>query len=431
MIDLEEFLRSIADNDGKNGISLFLFHTVMFAASAFVDISHIQNEGYASRNEARHTLFRRAKVLLDVGFEEDPLVTIQAILLMVHWNDIPRAEKDAVHWIGVSLSLAMSVGLHINPDPSTVTVSKQRVWRRTWWCVYNHCQLISEKLLSALHMHEDREGESGLEMPMIDLNDFEFHVYSPEAQSTVNECDILQNMEYQKMQAVFFIQKVKLCRLSSFSTISNRIKKMVRGEAIQDLEKYFTTGTVPHGADALQKWLFQLPDTAKPHYPLGLIPSEMKKSTYLHRAWLRLIYLGSIYATYCDGSHPMGEAFEELATSPSPHLPKQCLLDMMDLFDEIGSLGLSEQLPCLATPFAVLVLTFHRHLLENDMQSGKDVVSRSVHKCWNLIKQLQESSDLALRIIQAVENPTSGLWERLLPGQVSYKNQSQASINTP
>lgn len=62
VLDLDVFLRIIAENDGSNSISLLLFHAVMFVASAFVDISHIHNEGYTSRKEARSTFFRRVKV---------------------------------------------------------------------------------------------------------------------------------------------------------------------------------------------------------------------------------------------------------------------------------------------------------------------------------------------------------------------------------
>lgn len=64
VLDLERFLYAIAKNDGRTRIGLLLFHAVMFAASAFVDISHIQNEGYMSRKTARDVLFRRVKVHL-------------------------------------------------------------------------------------------------------------------------------------------------------------------------------------------------------------------------------------------------------------------------------------------------------------------------------------------------------------------------------
>lgn len=62
VLDLDLFLRAIADNDGTNPISLLLFHAVMFAGVAFVDTSHIHQEGYTTREAAREILFQRAKV---------------------------------------------------------------------------------------------------------------------------------------------------------------------------------------------------------------------------------------------------------------------------------------------------------------------------------------------------------------------------------
>ena len=62
VLDLDNFLCVIAKNDGQNSISPLLYHVVMFAACAFVDISHIHHEGYTSRRVARHVMFRRLKV---------------------------------------------------------------------------------------------------------------------------------------------------------------------------------------------------------------------------------------------------------------------------------------------------------------------------------------------------------------------------------
>lgn len=62
VLDLDLFLRAIADNNGTNPISLLLFHAVMFAGAAFVDMSHIHQEGYTTREAARRILFQRAKV---------------------------------------------------------------------------------------------------------------------------------------------------------------------------------------------------------------------------------------------------------------------------------------------------------------------------------------------------------------------------------
>lgn len=62
LLDLEEFLRTLARNDGTHHVSLLLFQAVMFAGTAFVDLHHLLNAGYSNRKEARKVFFQRARV---------------------------------------------------------------------------------------------------------------------------------------------------------------------------------------------------------------------------------------------------------------------------------------------------------------------------------------------------------------------------------
>lgn len=62
LLDLHEFLCSVAENDPDANISLLLFQAVMFAGTAFVDLEHLQAAGFATRREARKAFFMRARV---------------------------------------------------------------------------------------------------------------------------------------------------------------------------------------------------------------------------------------------------------------------------------------------------------------------------------------------------------------------------------
>jgi len=62
LIDLEDFLQSIECNDSSNQISLMLFHAVMFAASAYIDMPLLNAEGYATRKSIRKIFFQKVKV---------------------------------------------------------------------------------------------------------------------------------------------------------------------------------------------------------------------------------------------------------------------------------------------------------------------------------------------------------------------------------
>lgn len=63
LLDLHDFLTVIDRSDGSNGkVSLILFQAVMFAGSAFVDMSHLRSAGYATRKEARKDFFQKTRV---------------------------------------------------------------------------------------------------------------------------------------------------------------------------------------------------------------------------------------------------------------------------------------------------------------------------------------------------------------------------------
>lgn len=63
LLDLQDFVSIVDQTDESVGrISLILFQAVMFAGSAFVDMSHLRKAGYSTRKEARKDFFQKARV---------------------------------------------------------------------------------------------------------------------------------------------------------------------------------------------------------------------------------------------------------------------------------------------------------------------------------------------------------------------------------
>lgn len=62
LLDLNGFLEAIECDGSTSRVSLLLLQAVMFAGSAFVDVSYLRAAGYDSRKLARKELFRRTKV---------------------------------------------------------------------------------------------------------------------------------------------------------------------------------------------------------------------------------------------------------------------------------------------------------------------------------------------------------------------------------
>lgn len=63
LMDLHSFLAIVNRYDGLEGqISLFLYHAVMFSATAFVDMRHLREAGYSTRKAARKAFFQKTRV---------------------------------------------------------------------------------------------------------------------------------------------------------------------------------------------------------------------------------------------------------------------------------------------------------------------------------------------------------------------------------
>lgn len=69
LLELHQFLNIINSRDGFSGqVSLFLYQSVMFVATAFVGGKHLKEAGYSSRKAARRDFFHRTRVTNDPSF---------------------------------------------------------------------------------------------------------------------------------------------------------------------------------------------------------------------------------------------------------------------------------------------------------------------------------------------------------------------------
>lgn len=62
VLNLQEFLRCVAENDPNGNVSVLLFQAVMFVGTAFVDLKRLQAAGYSTRQSARNAFFTRLRV---------------------------------------------------------------------------------------------------------------------------------------------------------------------------------------------------------------------------------------------------------------------------------------------------------------------------------------------------------------------------------
>ena len=63
-IDLEDFFGAIDGNEASSKISLIVFQAILFSATAFVDLSYLQEAEYGDRRAARSDYYQKVKVNL-------------------------------------------------------------------------------------------------------------------------------------------------------------------------------------------------------------------------------------------------------------------------------------------------------------------------------------------------------------------------------
>ena len=343
-------------------------------------------------------------------WEDDRLTTVKALILLMYWEDIPGNGINQGDWMHWCLSLAKSIGLHREPDENIMTLRERQIWRRTWWSLYNLMSVTAEGVMSA---EEDCTNPAGSDMGMVKLSDFPFRLLPSQARAAVVDFDILYTIESQKSHAILFIEKTRLCRLSRISHVSKWVSNVVSGADTAGSNLFATTSSqLQEETGDLQQWLDRLPSAARSQYPFSLTLTERERSMCLHRMWLRVLHLGACYAACCG---------ERAASNTTGGKMDEYLLQMADLFDEIDSLGLSEQLPCACTPLIALVLAYHWRLVETGTPDSQKSGARVIHRCWNVMQKLQESSDLATCMIALVrEGQDTNVWERLSSAMISF-----------
>ncbi|KAH8800252.1 fungal-specific transcription factor domain-containing protein [Xylogone sp. PMI_703] len=159
-------------------------------------------------DQALKIFFQKAKCLYDLDCEPDRVSVIQALLLMTFWFDTPTDQKDAWHWMGISLSFANSIGLNRNPEGSTMDPKRHRLWKRLWWSCF-----MRDRLIAIALQKPSRITDEDFDVPMLSLDDFDIRNLQPETARLLGHCAGLYDINLQTKIAILCIETAKLCRV--------------------------------------------------------------------------------------------------------------------------------------------------------------------------------------------------------------------------
>lgn len=200
IFDLGNFLSTVDGTSGST-ISLVLFQAVMFAGSTFVDLAHLQHEGFQSLKDARKILFGRVKLLYEMDVESNPMTMIQVLLLMTYWYGQQNDTKGRFYWLRTAWSLAMDIGLdrhqQFSNDPD-----RQRMSQKLWCCC-----LIRDKLLSITERRQSANHSNDWPFPFPHIRDFDDAALT----QALNKFYMSGRGVEAPSLGQLFAQKVKLC----------------------------------------------------------------------------------------------------------------------------------------------------------------------------------------------------------------------------
>ncbi|KAG0650901.1 Acetamidase regulatory [Hyphodiscus hymeniophilus] len=190
IVDEIEFRTRYADPE--NPPPLLLLQSVLLAGAHVSQHPKIAE----SRSLVKMALFRRAKALFDMHFENDRMNLVQSALLFTwHFEGPDDVSSNAYYWVGIACRVAFGLGMHRDLGPSSSTrmpLGDTRIYRRIWWT------LVQVDILASLHHGRP---------PMIDPDDFD--------QTPLNADDFIEYCGHrnQNININYCIQNSSLCTI--------------------------------------------------------------------------------------------------------------------------------------------------------------------------------------------------------------------------
>lgn len=447
LLELQDFLGAIQKNDGSSIISLLLFQAVMFAATAYIDMRYLTAQGYESRKAARKAFFQRIKLLYDFDYEIDRVVVVQSVLLMTYWYESPDDPKDVWHWLGVAISLARTIGLNCNTSSSPLSLQKQRLWKRIWWCCYMRDRLVAIGMRRPIRIRDD-----DFDVPMLEVSDFETQSLGPELTRMIGGCSAVRDGSKREILAKMCIAVVRCCQCISkvlavqYSMLGHRL-----GATQETTMRLVPKRSAADPAEVikcdreLESWYESLPSELR--YFKNTKPREQNVQNdgevlNIHRALLTGIYLTTTSALHRPQMMP---ATPNLVISPElKELSKDRVRDaagaITDVFRDLYSRDSIRYLPNTGVTILLPAIIVHLLDIKSPDSATRQLSVRRFQFCMQVLQQLRDmyaSADFAFSFLDAAIRKADvlvqddSLDKDVLPKLSTFKKSQTMTLTPP
>lgn len=392
ILDLHDFIRRISHRDGRNGqLSLLLYQSVMFAASAFVDFAHVVAAGFKTRRAFRRSIFQAVKLLFDCDYESDKLVLAQSSLLLSFWYDAPDDSKETWYWAGIAISQAEALGLHRTALTANLDPAKRRLRKRIWWSLVIRDRQIGLGMSRLLRIKDN-----DFDVPMLQENDFEIAVMDDNTVLSHEDCPMLYDVGMQQELAEMCVEKTKLYVL---------IGRVLKGvQAFQDVAN---TRANP-GADIIVEGLYSLDRIHRElaAWAAALPPTcqyrKLEQWDILHgrtpvamqRTLLQMIYqttVGKIYHPLMRSLRIQESHAEQQISQIARYKCKSVATEITRAIAEMHELQLDKYFPTTGVTVVMPAILVHLQDITSPVQETREEAQRGFDICMSVLNVLRET----------------------------------------
>ncbi|KIX06769.1 uncharacterized protein Z518_04745 [Rhinocladiella mackenziei CBS 650.93] len=371
-------------------ISILLLQAVMFAAMAFVDIDEIHKAGFKTRRSARKIFYERIRLLYDLDVESDRVTIIQAALLMSYWNETPGDNKGGWHWMGIAVSLALTLGMHRKTE-YTVISRETRLYKRIWWACY-----IRDRMLALGMSRPLRIKDHEFDTPMLTLGDFEIDDFATE------HVDPFLSPNSQTALAEICIEMAQLC-VHLGVVVDLHFSLLAAGHsALNPADKTGRTNimlfprSIPCPSDslqicddALQKWAHNR-RSARIYNSPG--PEDVASSPWIivQRAFLDITFESIVSALHRPQIRPHPQWTNEESRKMSVKRIEEASIGIAKTVRDLHQFHLDGYLPPTAATMQLPAMITHMKRLQTQENRGAQEYLDSLFCCLKVLEKLQE-----------------------------------------
>lgn len=318
---------------------------------------------------------------------------------MTYWYETPDDQKDTWHWMGVAISLAHTIGLHRNPEATSMAPETQKLWKRIWWSCFMRDRLI------ALGMRRPtRIKDEDFDVPMLVESDFEIQPLSENITIIPQECVLMRDVEMQRDLAIMCIAKAKLCLCISHM-LKAQYSVLIRDNMKPENTTNSTMMLFPNkklenaesvkAVDAeLKVWVESLPSCCQ--YRM-LVPSDIKdgkSSIAVQRTLLHMVYHTTISALHRPQFLPSSPS--QVPTSPrsvqeiSRLKVRDAAIHITGMATELHHLRLERYLPTTGVTVILPAMIIHLLEMKNPSSEARSRATRGFRQCMRVMEKLRE-----------------------------------------